>query len=286
MDPTHTPPLPNFLEHLRIRNAGPFDDFEIPFHAPVTPIAGPNASGKTTILLAASSAYNPNHSHAPGLFDPLLPHKSRHYHPQDPTPRPSLHFTYRLNNNPYALALDLRYSMTLATPSDPDGCRPDLPTYIKTLSHLSSILQDPDQDPTVPEKAAHFVNRTLDRDYALVETFQDSRGHPSPALLPHKGPHVTINQMSHGEWAVTRLAYDLTRFTNGLALIDQIETGLDLSAQRNIMKEIQDLSRTNRVQFIITTHSPEIMAAVPLEHRTFLRPDPDGNTIASTYGQT
>lgn len=48
MKNTADPRPHNFLEQLRIRNTGPFQDLTIDFHTPVTAIAGPNNSGKTT----------------------------------------------------------------------------------------------------------------------------------------------------------------------------------------------------------------------------------------------
>ena len=144
----------NFLERLRIQNAGPIDDLTLEFQEPVTVIAGPNASGKTTILLAASSAYNPTHINQAGLFDPLLPHR-----PEE-TSKDSgeLEFTYRLDDKPAARAIRMQTSMTHTGPDE----RPMRSTYVKTLGHLSSVRDTAHHD---PKEAAEVANRVLETEY-------------------------------------------------------------------------------------------------------------------------
>ena len=125
-----TPPKSAFLETIRIQHAGPLRDFTLSFRDPVTVVAGPNSSSKTTILLAASSAYNPNHINQPGLFDPLLPRQ------KDPASehQPSLEFTYSLDREFENHTVILWESMT-KTDQDAPPCS----TYLKTLGHLSSV---------------------------------------------------------------------------------------------------------------------------------------------------
>ena len=253
-----TPPMPDFLEHLRIINAGPFSDFRLEFKDPVTTIAGPNGSGKTTILLAASSAHNPNHHAQAGLFDPLLPHRPSNN--KDTAPR--LEFTYAQRGRSRALAIVLWTSMSKATPGDPKS-RPMNPTYLSTLGHLSSIRDTRPPDEAQATKAAHIANRILNRDYTQIAIQPDDR--PSEMSILHaNGTRSNRYQMSYGEQAVARLAYDLTRLRGGLALMDQPETGLHPSVQKLLMEELTLLSTENSIQFIITTHSPELMAASPV----------------------
>ena len=264
---TEAPATPQsaFLETLRIKNAGPLQDFTLEFRDPVTVIAGPNGSGKTTILLAASSAYNPTHINQAGLFDPLLPGQ------QNPSSehQPSLEFTYSLDGESKNHTVTLRESMTQTEPES----RPMCPTYIKTLGHLSSI-----PDPTYhdPEQAASIANRVLGRDYQQI-TLQPGARNYELAVLQADGAWRKRHQLSHGEITVAQLSYDLSRLHNGLALLDQLETGLHLNAQRSLMKELDLLSTKNNIQFIITTHSPEIFWTVPESSRILLNPAPNGD---------
>ena len=100
----------------------------------------------------------------------------------------------------------------------------------------------------------------------------------SPSWTPD-GAWRKRYHMSYGEIAVATLAYDLTRIRSGLTLLDQLETGLHPAVQKNLMRELTALSEKNDVQFIITTHSPEIMAGAPLMGRMFLEKGPDGPRV-------
>ena len=266
-----TPPMPDFLEHLRIINAGPFNDFRLEFKDPVTTIAGPNGSGKTTILLAASSAHNPNHHAHAGLFDPLLPHRPSDQ--RDTAPR--LEFTYAQRGRSRALTIVLWKSMSKAAPGDPTP-RPMNPTYLSTLGHLSSIHDTRPPGEAQGIRAAHIANRILNRDYAQISIQPDGR-HPEMSILHASGVRTNRYQMSYGEQEVARLAYDLTRLHGGLALLDQPETCLHPSVQKPLMDELTLLSAENGIQFIITTHSPELMAASPVGGRVFLEPTDHGD---------
>ena len=48
-----------------------------------------------------------------------------------------------------------------------------------------------------------------------------------------------------------------------LILIDEIETSLHPSAQRRLIRDLATVSRTKKVQFIVTTHSPYILDELP-----------------------
>ena len=286
-----TPPLPDFLEKLRIQNAGPFQDFTIEFRSPVTVIAGPNGTGKTTILLAASSAHNPQHRVQPHLYDTLLPPRPLDWQlpecvdqPTEPdsNKRPvSLQFTYAIDSISSALTVDLTHKWEHTQPKDPTS-RPKRPTYLKTMATLSSIPQLR-PEPNSAAHAARIMNRVLDQNYKQVIARPAQHGHKHLSALRSNHTWHRQSEMSYGEHAVARLAYDLTRLEGGLALIDMIETGLHPDTSRKLTKEIIRLSETTKTQFIITTHSPEVTGATPPEGIIFLEPDHQGNILATTH---
>ena len=257
----------NLLERLRIRNAGPIDDLTLEFREGVTVIAGPNASGKTTILLAASSAYNPTHINQAGLFDPLLPHRSS----VTDENQTELEFKYRLDGKPAARTIRMRASMTHTELNE----RPMRSTYVKTLGHLSSV---PDAAHHDPRAAADVANRALGTTYREISLLPGARNYELAVMDPD-GAWRKRYHMSYGEIAVATLAYDLTRIRGGLALLDQLETGLHPAVQKNLMRELTDLSEKNDIQFIITTHSPEIMAPAPVMGQMLLRMDSGGPRV-------
>ena len=286
MPQTNTPLPDNFLERVHIMGAGPIKDLTVEFQDSVTVVAGPTGIGKTTLLLAASSAYNQSHPVSSGLHNPLLPARLQHPIPlpggqDDPGPdaNTALTFTYALDGVTSALTVRAQSHMDQAKHPELTP-RPMSPTYIRTMGHLSSIPETGPDDRDLPARAALEMNRVLVRDYTQVRT-QPARREQKElvALRPngscHRQPH-----MSYGEHMVARLAYDLTRLEGGLALIDNVESGLDPFGRRALVKELTRLSKDNGTQFIVTTHCPKVIASIPPSGRIFLEPAPGGHIRA------
>ena len=61
-----------------------------------------------------------------------------------------------------------------------------------------------------------------------------------------------------------------TEETKALILIDEIEAGFHPSIQRKLSDIIQYISWLHKKQFIITTHSPSVLAAFPSKSRKFI----------------
>jgi predicted ATPase len=55
-----------------------------------------------------------------------------------------------------------------------------------------------------------------------------------------------------------------------LVLIDEIETSLHPRAQRRLIRDLAEICRERDLQIIVTTHSPYILAELPLEARLYL----------------
>ncbi|RGW12888.1 AAA family ATPase [Enterococcus asini] len=87
--------------------------------------------------------------------------------------------------------------------------------------------------------------------YNLASTVQDL------ALDAFYG-NRTLHELSHGEGVLSIVTNRFTK--NGLYLLDEPESGLSVSRQMTLLKEIITLSQRN-CQFIIATHSPVLLAA-------------------------
>ncbi|MEQ7216311.1 AAA family ATPase [Enterococcus asini] len=68
----------------------------------------------------------------------------------------------------------------------------------------------------------------------------------------------TLHELSHGEGVLSIVTNRFTK--NDLYLLDEPESGLSVSRQMTLLKEIITLSQRN-CQFIIATHSPVLLAA-------------------------
>ena len=114
-----------------------------------------------------------------------------------------------------------------------------------------------------------------------------------------KPEQLSINQLSGGYRIILALAADLARRmaqgnphmddplqSEAIVLIDEIELHLHPSWQQRILG---DLARTfPNTQFIVSTHSPQVLTTVKPEHIIALRRQPDGivtgPAAAPTYG--
>lgn len=79
--------------------------------------------------------------------------------------------------------------------------------------------------------------------------------------------------MASGERSILRLSIEVSSLSNALVLIDEVETGLHPYIQKQLMLHLQRLSLREKLQIIVTTHSPVVLESVPLEGRVFLTRD-------------
>ncbi|KKZ13117.1 MAG: hypothetical protein TE42_01745 [Candidatus Synechococcus spongiarum SP3] len=62
-------------------------------------------------------------------------------------------------------------------------------------------------------------------------------------------------------------------------MIDEIEAGLHPYAQQQVMLELQRMALRQKLQVIVTSHSPVVLYSVPLEGRIFLDRDIETNKV-------
>lgn len=67
---------------------------------------------------------------------------------------------------------------------------------------------------------------------------------------------------------IFRILYSCS--TGALIVIDEIELGLHIDAQRKLMRKLKDVCLNKKVQIICTTHSKEIFDALPNDARKYL----------------
>jgi predicted ATP-binding protein involved in virulence len=125
--------------------------------------------------------------------------------------------------------------------------------------------------------------------YSLLPGFSDLRVRRSPLRMTvtKQGQELIINQLSDGEKCLLAMVGDLARRLaianpslsdplqgSGVVLIDEIELHLHPKWQREI---IPALTRTfQNCQFIITTHSPQVISDVKPESIYILEATPEG----------
>lgn len=100
-----------------------------------------------------------------------------------------------------------------------------------------------------------------------------------PIFESFNGKKISINQLSSGEKQLFCQAAYLQKLNlqDSIILIDEPETSLHPTWQRNILKLYQNIGENN--QIIVATHSPHVIASVKPESLFVLYPNPETGKI-------
>jgi len=126
------------------------------------------------------------------------------------------------------------------------------------------------------------------------------RSIPPRGLLIHKGGlELRVDQLSTGERVFLAMAGDLARrlamlsdvaldarFSRAIVLIDEVELHLHPRWQRSILPWM--LRAFPNCQFVVTTHSPQVIGEIEASHIRILEYDPGGNrigTVDASFGR-
>jgi predicted ATP-binding protein involved in virulence len=124
------------------------------------------------------------------------------------------------------------------------------------------------------------------------------REQPTLAFVVEKnGKPFQLHQLSDGERGLLAIVFDLTRrlaianpeSTNPIAegsaivLIDEIELHLHPTWQRQVLRRFT--STFKNCQFIVTTHSPQVIGQAKAEKLRLLYPNDQGRVMVTTPGQ-
>jgi predicted ATPase len=264
----------HYLEQVRLENFRGIASVSVDFDYPVSVIAGPNASGKTTLLFACACAYKVAGA-GPKDFTPstLFPNlKTSDLQLQDPegTSTFEYHFKYKQEKH-------IRRWRRTTKNWNKSGVEKERPLVLRLLSHLTnpsevrSVLQIAKTNfsqSDITLDTLTLAHAILPMSYTQVIRLQNE----NKDLLFAVRDEASYSEfhMSSGERRILRLFNDISRVRDALILIDEIEVGLHPYTQTMLMLELQRLALRNHLQIIITTHSPVILDAVPLEGRIFL----------------
>ena len=141
--------------------------------------------------------------------------------------------------------------------------------------------------------------------YSLIPEFDDLRVRRSPLRMTvnktigDKAEELSINQLSDGEKCLLAMVGDIARRLaianpslddplqgEGIVLIDEIELHLHPQWQHKIIPRLTETFPN--CQFIVTTHSPQVLSHVQPENIYILQSTPDGIIAShpeSSYGR-
>lgn len=268
---------PKRLEYIEIEGIRGWDGQRIDFNFPIVAIVGENGTGKSTILQCAAAAYQPLHDEAIGWF-------ASDFFPKtiwEDARNASIRYSVREGDRPTVGSVRKPGERWRGNPERPKRSV----TYVDlrrlqpivarigysklakdATAELSSIAFDEERlsrFSSIMGRKYHGARMALtDADKTRdVPIFLDT---DMEAPCTYSGYHAGAGQMTIAEF----LKLDPPK--TGILLIDEIETSLHPRAQRRLIRDLAELSRENDIQIIVTTHSPYILAELPVEARVYL----------------
>lgn len=269
--------MPKYLESIQLRSLRGIESLPVSFNYPVTVVAGPNGCGKSTVLFACACAYDVagSRDYSPAVLFPNL--KA----PQlaDQLGNPSFEYLFRDNGASLNMLWRRGKTWSKSFLGRKDAHQPQRELYLRTLANLTSpsevrsILQIGSkafQQSDLDSDLIAFAHRVLPFKYSGIKMLQVKGKDLLFASREDSGAAYSEFHMSAGERALLRISKDISRLSNALILIDEIEAGLHPFTQQQLMLELQRLALRNNLQVIVTSHSAVVLESVPPEGRVFL----------------
>lgn len=274
---------PKRLDWVEIVGIRGWEGQRIPFNFPIVAIVGENGSGKSTILQCAAATYQPpKASDEKGWFASDFLPKTIWEDVRNGEIRYSVREGERSRNS------------TVRKPGDRWRGNPDRPE--RAVNYIDLRRLQPIAARTGYSKLAKDATRersSLDFDTGKLGRLSQIMGRRFGAtrmaltdadekrIVPvfqdrdqtYSGYHAGAGQMTIAEF----LRVDPEQYS--LLLIDEIETSLHPRAQRRLIRDLAELCRERDMQIIVSTHSPYILAELPLEARVYLMQGQSGRHV-------
>lgn len=286
------------IEQSSVRGVGMF---EMEFNYPISVIVGENGSGKSTVLSLISCAF---HNNTPFCPMSLLSNKKK----------VRCYYTYSdffaFAPGEVGFGSDIKITSSFLTDKTkntdtrsktPRGKWKDYDTRPKRAVSFLGInrILPPSESLTYRNYCSSFgINNLSSTDSDDLAKYMQQifvKPYSAVSMKKHRKYRLygcskstasyTGFNMGAGENAVLQLLHEIITAGNGaLIVVDEIELGLHVRAQRKLMKVLKDLCLKYHTQLICSSHSSSILESVPPEGRIFLKPKAVGFDIL--YGVT
>jgi predicted ATPase len=289
-----------FLNEIKVNNFRHISGLQISFDHPITVLTGTNKIGKTSALLLIACSH-----YAFNRYDATTPGTVLRRH----TWRDVLTFThYESSASDYSYELAWRVGTSNRTgegkrlansqawtglgKSSSDNSRVnaqirnrevrliDLERLLPARNFSSSLRRK--IDATTGTRVSEDVEKAFAyvMDIAEVVEISTIGSHINKVayLISYESnPYSSYNASSGEESLINILVDIITTPEDALILIDEVEAGFHPSVQRKLADIIQYISWHHKKQFILTTHSPSFLAALPQKSRKFIDKNDQGN---------
>ncbi|WP_327176401.1 AAA family ATPase [Streptomyces sp. NBC_01335] len=280
---------PQFLDAVTISGLRGWTGETVEFRFPVTAIAGENGAGKSTVLKTAAAAYR-----APDKLPAMRTFYPDDFFPNTPwevVEKVNLHYQFHLGVSGDSYDLRKPSKRWRGMPE-----RKSRPVFFLDISRIQPIdtligygkiakqATFRGDETEFSDTDRNMLARIMNKSYTagkMAKYEQKQIGILSTA----EGEYSNFHQGA-GEDATTDLVNLLrTAPRNSLVIIDEIESSLHPRAQRRLMSELFSIAHKQRIQFILSTHSPYILEQLPTEARVYIQVERHGNRDV-IYGVT
>ena len=262
----------------------------ITFNYPICAIAGVNGCGKSTILALASCAFHNNSDFFPiskvGQKYPYYTYSDFFVFTREEGGLPAeveIKSTI-LTNVAAAHGKNQGEDVRKKTPNGRWNRYQTRPKRKVSFLGINRILP-PSENPRYKNKKNNFAAVALTEEYknllkdCMTKIFRlsynsiDLREHKSCKLFKtNRGMTYTGFNMGAGENAVLTLLYEIISAGEGsLIVIDEIELGIHISAQRALIDTLKELCYKFKCQIICSTHSASILDSLPPNARVLIQ---------------
>lgn len=294
-----------YLEKINIHKFRVLQELEVKFQVPksatadpttgniVNVVAGVNGTGKTSLLEAIYQAiHSPPNNFSSGYITEFVTSnfgavnsksfskawsmiselQQKNKNVIDFKNEPRLIFLPSQQSFQYSPVSQLANAYSFGQRIDVNSILGKAEFYIKEYV-LSSALESNVADPQQRMNAAvnSFNKNFLDANLLTRLAGLSKEQFNKPIFENASGHKVTIDQLSDGEKQLYGRVISLMILqpNNSIILIDEPEISLHPAWQQKIMQIYSRIGTNN--QFIVATHSPQIIASVPYQNRIILR---------------
>ncbi|WP_312322486.1 ATP-dependent nuclease [Soonwooa sp.] len=288
-----------FLNKIEVEEFRNIKNLNLTFDCPITILTGTNKIGKTSLLLLICCSY-----YEFMRFDSTKPETILRRH----TWKDVLPFTNHENTSrEYGYKLEWRLGNSSKNgfakrnpstkawtgvgkaSSDPNRMNAQIKNRQVRFIDLERIAPARNSSNSLLRKITYNspirLNSDIEQafayifDYPSVEIFQiGSHINKSAFLISNSSLSYSSYNAASGEESLINILIEIFDVPNdSLIIIDELEAGFHPYIQRKIADVISYISWTQKKQFIITTHSPSLLASFPQKARKFIDKKDNGD---------
>lgn len=266
---------PKRLEYLELDGVRGWDAQRISFNFPIVAVVGENGTGKSTIIQCAASVYQSGNSPGNTWFaSDFLPKTI-----WESVGNVEIRYGVREGGRTINRSVRKPGERWRGNPDRPErsviyiDLRRLQPIVVRT--GYSKLAKDATEemsalafDPARLRRFSQIMGRSFSGTRMALTDADKIRDVPvfeeKDVECTYSGYHSGAGQLTISEF----LKIDPPK--NSLVVIDEIETSLHPRAQRRLIRDLAKLCRERDLQIIVTTHSPYVLAELPLEARVYL----------------